>query len=555
MTIRTLNYESLGKKAGICLVLIVAAARTWIARYSMNADGISYLDLSDTFRRHDWPAFVNGYWSPLYPALLGIVRSLLPSSKRWDMAGAHLTNYLIFLVAFLCFEYFYRSLRAANADRAEANPDLLPVPEWALWILAHGLFLWVSVDLITMAAVSPDLCVSAFVYLIAGLLLRFRSQPGWKLAALLGLALGGAYWAKAVMFPLALSFMAIALVSTRKSRTAVRAGFAMLACFAMVAGPLVATLSLQKQRLTFGDSGAKNYAMFVSPGGMSRNWQGEPELGIVAKHPTRKLPSDPPIYEFAAPIGGTFPVWYDPSYWEDGRVPRFNLKAQLRTIATNLASDLELLLHQQNCLLVALLTLILLLRRDAWRAVAGHWPVLLLCTFGMGIYVLVHTENRFVGGYIALLWLALLTPLRVPASLQRMSAYLFLATALAIFVGILSSTARAARDAGPNSALQDVALSDWLDGMGLHPGNRIAVIGGAGFYAARLSQVRIVAEIMDEDSIAFWRLPPEKQQSVFDAFTATGARLILARDPSPALALDSGWIKVKGVPAYIRWLR
>ena len=31
-------------------------------------------------------------------------------------------------------------------------------------------------------------------------------------------------------------------------------------------------------------------------------------------HPVRKLFDAPPIYEFATPLKGTSPVWYDPSY-------------------------------------------------------------------------------------------------------------------------------------------------------------------------------------------------------------------------------------------------
>jgi hypothetical protein len=44
------------KQLGILVVLLLGLSRAWIGRFSMDADGISYLDLSDAFRRHDWPA-------------------------------------------------------------------------------------------------------------------------------------------------------------------------------------------------------------------------------------------------------------------------------------------------------------------------------------------------------------------------------------------------------------------------------------------------------------------------------------------------------------------
>jgi hypothetical protein len=549
------SYERAGKRAGIFVVLLLGAARAWIGRFSMDADGISYLDLSDAFRRHDWHGFVNAYWSPLYPMLLGISRMVLPTTKRWELVGAHLVNLLIFGAALAGFEFFYGELRRAQAiNHSTPSDDLSPIPEWALWALAHALFLWVSLDLITLWGVSPDLCVSAFIYVIAGLILRFRSDPDWKLAAVLGAVLGGAYWAKAVMFPLAFAFMAIALFSRTSLKGAFRNSLIMATGFAAIAGPLVAAISLQKHRLTFGDSGRINYAMFVSPGGMTRNWQGDPDFGIQAPHPTRKLASEPPVYEFAEPIGGTFPVWYDPSYWEEGRVPRFNLKAQLAVVARNLASDLELLLHRENCLLAALATLLLVIRKDALSAIAANWPVLLICLTGMGIYVFVHTESRFVGAYVALLWLALFSPLRVSPKVARMSGYLLLAVAAALLISVLDETARAVRDGGPYSALQDVLLSDRLDAMGLDPAGRIAIVGGGGIYAARLSHLKIVCEVMGEDTPAFWRLTPEKRELVFQKFAESGARLVLAPDPGPALRVDPSWIKVDGVPFYVHWL-
>ena len=46
-------------------------------------------------------------------------------------------------------------------------------------------------------------------------------------------------------------------------------------------------------------------------------------------HPSRKILDTPPIYEFATPVKGTLPIWYDPSYWTEGAVPRVSLKREL----------------------------------------------------------------------------------------------------------------------------------------------------------------------------------------------------------------------------------
>ncbi len=540
---------------GIGLVLILGLFRAWIGRFSMDADGISYLDLSDAFRRHDWQGFLNAYWSPLYPMLLGIGRMVLPASKPGELIAAHVVNFFIYVAALGCFEFFYSGLqKTITVTVPGPGEDRVPLPDWALWSLAHALFLWASLDLITIWGVCPDLCVSAFVYAIAGLLLRFHDDPSWKLALALGTVLGASYWAKAVMFPLALAFMAIALLSARSVKLAIKRGLVMTLFFAAVAGPLVMALSRQKHRLTFGDSGRINYAMFVSPGGATRNWQGEPQLGIAAVHPTRKLLSDPPVYEFAEPVGGTFPPWYDPSYWEEGRVGRFRLKAQVRIVIGHLLSYAELLLRQQNCLLAAWLALLIVAHKDAFTVLKKMWPLLLMCCAALGLYMLVHVETRFIGAYLAILWLTLFASLSVPSYLCRFSGYLLLAVTGAMLISVLDDTARAIRDGGPYSAMPDVVLSDRLDAAGLHPGDRIAIVGGGGIYAARLSRVKIVAEIMGEDTPAFWRLTPEKKEIVFKKMAESGARIVLAPDPGPALQVDVSWVKVDGLPLYLRQL-
>ena len=550
----TPGWERLGKPISIIVVLLFGLTRAWVERFSLNVDGVSYLDLSDAFLRRDWHNFLNAYWSPLYPALLGIGRLVGPSTKRWELPTAHLLNFVIFVAALACFEFFYSALRDSMVSRnRESEEDtFLLIQEWPLWVLAHALFLWVSLDLVTLWDITPDLCVSALVYVLAGLILRFRQNSSWKLAATLGVVFGVSYWAKAVMFPLAFVFMAIALLCTPDLRIAVKRGLVMATVFAALAGPLIGALSMQKHRLTFGDSGRISYAALVSPGGVLHDWQGEPALGIKAVHPVRKLLSDPPVYEFAQPIGGTYPPFFDPSYWEEGRVPRFNLGAQVRTIVQHLPLYAELLLHQNNALLAAVLTFLLVLGKDACQATSRNWPLFLMCGAGFGIYMLVHAESRFVGGYVAILWLALLSPFRAPARLLRMSGWLSLAVGFVLLVTVADNTVRAVRVGGPYSAVSDIVLSDRLDSMGFHPGDRIGTVGGVGLYAARLSHLKIVAEV--NDVTAFWRLSPDMREPLLRNFALAGANMVLAPDPGPLLTPDSSWLKVSGEPYYVHKL-
>ena len=53
--------------------VVLGAVHAWVGRYSMNPDGVSYLDMGDALVRRDWVNALNAYWSPLYGWLLGIV--------------------------------------------------------------------------------------------------------------------------------------------------------------------------------------------------------------------------------------------------------------------------------------------------------------------------------------------------------------------------------------------------------------------------------------------------------------------------------------------------
>src|SRR5438105_15258896 len=82
----------------ISLSLLIGALSAWLTRADMNPDGISYLDLSDRWMAGDFRGVVNAYWSPLYPALLAVVRFILRPAPRFDFSAAHVTNFVVFVI-------------------------------------------------------------------------------------------------------------------------------------------------------------------------------------------------------------------------------------------------------------------------------------------------------------------------------------------------------------------------------------------------------------------------------------------------------------------------
>lgn len=64
--------------------VLLGVVHSWMSRWAMNPDGMSYLDLGDSFFQRDWAHAVNAWWSPLYPWLVGNVVGILKPSMKWS---------------------------------------------------------------------------------------------------------------------------------------------------------------------------------------------------------------------------------------------------------------------------------------------------------------------------------------------------------------------------------------------------------------------------------------------------------------------------------------
>jgi hypothetical protein len=538
------------------IIAVVGALRLWVGRYSMNPDGMCYLDLGDAFFHRKWFDAVNAYWSPLYAWLLGAALFVARPSRWWEFPVAHGVNFLIYLAAFFCFEFFLRSLR--DDLRLEAGyrngASRWTLSEQSLFAIGYALFLWSSLELITIWDFSPDLTVATLVYLIAGLLLRIRHRNSFRLYIVLGVVLGFAYLTKAVMFPLGFAFILIGLFCVPRQK---RLGYLLLvtSCFLAVSAPWLVALSRAKGRLTFGDSGRLNYSSLVSPGGRVINWQGAPPGSGIPVHATRQLLKNPPLYEFATPVGGTYPPSFDPSYWNEGRSWTFNLRSQLSAMKEHVLMYAELLLRSQAGLFAGALTLILVGGIATRAAILNKWPLFAMCFAAMGLYSLVHAETRFVGAYVVLFWMAILFSVRLGSrEARRMAEYLALAVVITVLLSVADGTVRAVIAGGPYSALDQIIVADDLEKIGLRAGERVAVLGDGNWsYWARSGKLKIVSTIMSPDTPAFWTENAEQREQVHRLFASTGAKAVVTTKP-PTTDAGVGWQQIGSSAYYIRWL-
>jgi len=252
-----------------------------------------------------------------------------------------------------CFDLFLRSL-VTNRDRStNSKPNTDWLPNWAVFLVGYAVFFWASLSETRMETVSPDLLMAGFLYLGVSVLLKIWAQPqNSSLYVLLGATLGLGYLAKAPFFPLAFVFFALALILTRNLRKCIPRVAAAFLVFLVVAGPWIVGLSRAKNRITFGDSGKVNYVMWVNGASPAYYFV---TLGTAAgrySHSLRQISSTPVIYEFASPVQGTLPIWYDASYWADGAVPRVLFRRQLAVVKEWLSFYLEKLITSQVALLV-----------------------------------------------------------------------------------------------------------------------------------------------------------------------------------------------------------
>ncbi len=565
-----------------CFALFMGACQAWVSRNTVTTDGISYLDMSDAVTSGRWSLLVNGYWNPLYPVLLGVARAIVRPANLEEFAVLHLVNLAIFVCTLAAFEFLLRGLLSWRNQMQSKTHQALP--EWFVAFAAYCVFAWASLGLIGVGTSSPDMAVAAFVFLAAGFIVRVVSGAGgWRDALAAGLSLGIGYLAKTPVFPLAFVFLGTLLLG------GLRRGFPKLlmalAAFASVAACYMVPLSLNKHRLTFGDSGTLNYAWFVD-GSTHRHWEGEtlgagsgpaPRWPVASDsagmpvHPTRKLRQAPPLFEFNGPVPGTYPVWFDPSYWNEGLKARFNLRQQFRKLIINAKYVYGLFLNVHALQLfrsgrltwlfspLFLAALVFLFYQEArsgfvFRGLTGCYVLLAPAAAALGMYWLVYSEPRHIGPFAALLYLSLLLAVRLPkdASMQPSvrATGLLVVTAFVLTCGI-SALQTALVAARASAAPEEFQTATLLSNMGIAPGTKIASLEYSNYKNvkwARLLRARIVAEIytgtVHPTETTFWAADPATQTSVLQQFASAGADVVVAAEAPASHALPTGWERV-----------
>jgi 4-amino-4-deoxy-L-arabinose transferase-like glycosyltransferase len=550
------NSRSTFRLLRITIWVITAASgflQAWASRFWISADGNSYLDIASVYLRSDWSHAINAFWSPLYSWLLALSLGIFRPAPSWESTVLHLLNLVGLLLSLCAFEFFFRAFLRWQRSLQAPQETGEQLPELAWWALGYALFLSTSLQVLSVVNTTPDVWVAVFTYIIAGLTLRIASNNGgWPLFLTLGLTLGGAYLTKSFYFPMSFVFLLAAWLATRKPVKTIRQAALGFLAFALVAGPWLVMLSRAKGRFTFGDAGKLNFAIFHDRLPRFFFWQGENGTGIPV-HPVRQILSKPHLYEFATPVGGTYPPSFDPSYWMEGVQVRFGLRSLLQVLRQSAGTFLQIWTTQSEFALAALFLFFLLPAKSAWFLVLRRqyylWvPPLIACLS----YSIVLVELRYVAPFVLLLWVAALGSLLAgnPGLPLRFTLALMLAILVVTCVRIAKSATSDVVAIGAGQENVNWQVAEGLRELGSQPGDKVAGLSRvAEAHWARLAGVKIVAEIPLGDENTFWLASPAEKQRVFQILAGTGAKFVVTKDP-PVCAAEEGWVPISATDFY-----
>jgi hypothetical protein len=317
-------------------------------------------------------------------------------------------------------------------------------------------------------------------------------------------------------------------------------------------------------RFTIGEAGTVTYVRYVN-GIPFPHWQGDPISGVVPSHPSRIIHELPAVYEFGEPVGGTYPISMDPSYWYEGIVPRFDLGSLLSRLFASGLAYAELFLQQQGILVASVLALYGMGLRQHYSAVEilRRWALVLPAVIAFGLYGTVLVQGRYVGVFVLLFWADILANVRLADTadhrlwLKSLGVIASIGLLANIVLFNLDGFTRLTPSFQAESVQQNIpaarplAVAETLKELGIQPNDTVGVIGYAyDSFWARLARVRIVAELLEADAVDLWRGDESLHQSVLNSFARAGVKAVVA-EYVPEDVMLKNWHRVGNSTTYI----
>jgi len=520
-----------GWAAGIGIAICIAL--TWLSRLALNVDGVAYLDLARAARAGDWRSFVQGYWSPLYPAIIGGLSAITGGTPASLIALSHFVNLIAAIAAIILLWWW---------GRQSARPYFTPA------ILA--VFLLASTGLPRIEAVTPDVLLLAAMSWIGFEFLHHRGQRVLPT----GLAMGLSFLAKTSVWPWFLLSIPLRLWSAdgpkERRGVLVSTGVALI-----LAGIWVVPLSLKTGGPTLGSAGRLNYEWYIESSDART-----PDTHTGHHEAARSIPIDSArsveVLTFVGADRWTYAPWSDPTAWNAG------------ILSSNASPPLALELiaywgRQARrtfgfWILPVLLGVLLpcalafgsgglpsrLIREQRTRT-----TTLLLGLAGILQFVAVHSEPRLIAPFVLLLGFAALDAIfpsieQRSGGATRVRVAISVAWLVVLWLSIIRLSAGVKSEAQIEAATDRILANQTIAAFNVPQAQEILVAGPAMPIApaAFLAGVRIVGQMPPASLLLAQSLTPDQQETLLREAAAGRVRIVWITD-------WTGAVRVVQIPA------
>jgi len=472
-------------------------------------DSISYLDIGDAWFRGDFKNAINTFWSPMYSWILGLVLFLFKPDMEHELLAMRLTNFGLLLFFTFNFWMFAKTFWDYLQFK---TVTWLTKPLY--WFYMYSLLTFCALVLGGVDKDTPDMLSASLIVLSSTAFLKIAMDAS-KTAnyVLLGSLLGLGYLSKAIVLPCSAAYYLATWWEARKEKSIWKNLGAMAACEVAFALPWVVAISMTAGHFTISDAPRNFFLWSESQYAQQVHYQ---LPGLL--HTSRKIYSNPDVFEFSTPFDSTYPPWMNAGYWTEGAKDSEPIARKIRYFFNNINFYL---LEVFSFLIAGFVVASACIRRPCTSisGIISGLPLVAPALLAMLLYSISsnmtgHMMERYFIAWFALLYSGVLLMARFSDDKRDLGG-----RALTITISILMLSVFTVLTffhlhmpvVFPYS--HDIVVAKKLQELGLKPGDRIALIPTTRrYFWARLLKLKVVADIADEEQ--FYKLPPEKREEI-----------------------------------------
>jgi len=542
--------------ATAALAVVATVTLGYLVRHTLNPDGVAYLDLAAVLRRGDLHHFVQGYWSPLYPALLGLIGLVSGNSTSSQIAAAHLLNVAAVGLTIGVIWQWARAARTAWFGRG-----------------AIAALIVCSAEPPRIEALTPDLILLCTMACIGYELVVHRGEHWVRLGLLFGLA----YLIKTGIWPwlVVAMVMRTLMVSGRSARLDTLRSHAITIALTLC---WIVPMSVQAGHATLGSTGSLNAAWYLAS---SDGRTPDTHAGEHLRYRSAPANDSSTIQwaEFDSEAGWTYHPWSSPDDWSQGILSDQSKNPTLGWLLHYWIGTVRLTasLWLRTLFVFVLIPAVWIGRGCAagTTTVTAEGPAkgaaccahtcapttlvaMVLGAIGIGEYIVIHAEPRLIAPFALLFALAALdwmvgdreaetAAMTIPPTIDRQALSLLgivvagYVTVTRIYHAVADERRISAGLIQLENAHRSAYHASPSDGMGLasalsadvpaHP--RVVIVGPALPVMANVFWIggRIVAQLPPASAASLSALPAERQRDLMKELFHGRADVLWLTDP------------------------